>query len=52
MESKKAEGSALRLSTEFPIRLPDYAIPRLELLFLKLSEEIKIVIDLTVAPTP
>lgn len=51
-ESKKAAAGSLKLVTEFPIRLPDYAIPRPEFLFLKLSEEIKIVVDLTVAPTP
>lgn len=45
----KAEG-AVRLQTEFPLKMTDYGIPRPEFLFLKLAEEVKIVVDLTVVP--
>jgi polyisoprenoid-binding protein YceI len=42
----------LRLETAFGVKLSDYAIPRPEFLFLKLSEEVKITIDLTLSEQP
>lgn len=41
---------AMRLRTEFPLKMTDYGIPRPEFLFLKLAEEVRIVVDLTVVP--
>lgn len=41
---------ALRLQAVFPLKLADYGIPRPEFLFLKLSEEVKITVDLTIVP--
>lgn len=47
--SEKIAG-AIRLQTEFPLKMTDYGIPRPEFLFLKLAEEVRIVVDLTVVP--
>lgn len=44
------DAGAIRIQTEFPLKITDYGIPRPEFLFLKLAEEIKIVVDLTVVP--
>lgn len=42
---------ALRIHSEFPLRITDFGIPRPEFLFLKLAEEVKIVVDLTLEPS-
>lgn len=40
----------LRIESEFPLKITDFGIPRPEFLFLKLAEEVKIVVDLTLEP--
>ena len=47
-----AKSGTVRLQTEFPLKITDYGIPRPEFLFLKLAEEVKIIVDLTVEPAP
>lgn len=42
---------ARRFEAEFPLKITDFGIPRPEFLFLKLAEEVKIVVDLTLSPT-
>ena len=42
----------IRLQTEFPLKITEYRIPRPEFLFLKLAEEVKIIVDLTVELAP
>jgi polyisoprenoid-binding protein YceI len=41
---------ALRIQSEFPLKVTDFGVPRPEFLFLKLAEEVKIVVDLTLEP--
>jgi polyisoprenoid-binding protein YceI len=41
----------MRIQTEFPLKITEYGIPRPEFLFLKLAEEVRIIVDLTLSPT-
>jgi polyisoprenoid-binding protein YceI len=41
----------LRIESTFPLKITEFGIPRPEFLFLKLAEEVKIVVDLTLEPT-
>lgn len=47
-----AKPGTVRLQTEFPLKITDFGIPRPEFLFLKLAEEVKIIVDLTLEPAP
>jgi len=40
----------LRIESDFPLKITEFGIPRPEFLFLKLAEEVKIVVDLTLEP--
>lgn len=40
----------IRIQTEFPLKITEYGIPRPEFLFLKLAEEVRIVVDLALSP--
>jgi polyisoprenoid-binding protein YceI len=42
---------AIRVQAEFPLKITEYGVPRPEFLFLKLAEEVRIVVDLTLSPT-
>lgn len=46
-----ADAGALRLQTEFPLKITDFGIPRPEFLFLKLAEDVRILVDLTISPS-
>lgn len=41
---------AIRVQAEFPLKITEYGVPRPEFLFLKLAEEVRIVVDLTLSP--
>jgi polyisoprenoid-binding protein YceI len=47
---QSVSGAGMRIQTEFPLVITAYGIPRPEFLFLKLAEEVKIVVDLTIVP--
>lgn len=40
----------MRIQAEFPLKITEYGIPRPEFLFLKLAEEVRIVVDLSLSP--
>lgn len=40
----------IRVQAEFPLKITEYGVPRPEFLFLKLAEEVRIVVDLTLSP--
>lgn len=42
---------AVRVQAEFPLKITEYGIPRPEFLFLKLAEEVRIIVDLTLTPS-
>lgn len=42
---------AIRVQAEFPLRITEYGVPRPEFLFLKLAEEVRIIVDLTLSPS-
>lgn len=46
-----AGAHGMRIQAEFPLKITEYGIPRPEFLFLKLAEEVRIVVDLTLSPT-
>lgn len=48
--SESAAAAPLRIETDFTLKITDYGIPRPEFLFLKLAEEVKIIVDLTLEP--
>lgn len=42
---------AVRVQAKFPLKITEYGVPRPEFLFLKLAEEVRIVVDLTLIPS-
>lgn len=42
---------AVRVQAEFPLKITEYGVPRPEFLFLKLAEEVRIIVDLTLTPS-
>ena len=50
LQAANGPAGTLQVRTEFPLKITDYDIPRPEFLFLKLAEEVKIVVDVTLEP--
>ncbi|HWO58099.1 MAG TPA: YceI family protein [bacterium] len=48
--AETGDGTGYRLQSEFPLKITDFGIPRPEFLFLKLAEEVRIVVDLVIVP--